>query len=73
MNREQLRAFDPQFAALADMTRANGCDIRVSHYAAHDGWELGKPDAADENVAVLDWTHTSLLETAAILAKGKRK
>lgn len=73
MTRDELRAFDPQFAALADMARANGCEIRVSHYAAHDGWELGKPDAEPANVAVLDWTHTSLLETAAILARGKRK
>lgn len=42
MTRDELRAADPQFAALADMLRANDCEIRVSHYRLNDGYELGK-------------------------------
>lgn len=42
MTRDELRARDPQFAALADMARVSGCEIRVSHYRFHDGDELGK-------------------------------
>ena len=74
MTRDELRAFDPQFAALADMARANGCEIRVSHYAAHDGWELGKPDAEPANEFVISAeSYDALRAHAAYLTKGKRK
>lgn len=42
MTRDELRAADPQFAALADMLRGNGYGIRVSHYKFNDGRELGR-------------------------------
>lgn len=54
MTRDELRAFDPQFAALADMARSIGGDIRVSHYRAHDGWELGRAESDPIGWASID-------------------
>lgn len=53
MTRDELRAADPQFAALADMLRANGCEIRVSHYRLNDGYELGKREPLPANEFVI--------------------
>ena len=74
LNRDQLRAADPQFAALADMARANGCEIRVSHYRFHDGGELGKREPLPANEFVISAeSFDAAREHAAWLSKGKRK
>ncbi len=70
MTREELRAADPEFAALADMLRGMGADIRVSHYRFHDGRELGRVEESEG--VVIDLMQPCLMETAAEWAKGKK-
>lgn len=74
MTREELRARDPQFAALADMARANGCEIRVSHYRFHDGDELGKREPLPANEFVISAeSYDALREHAAYVAQRRNR
>ena len=71
MTRDELRAADPEFAALADMLRSNGCDIRVSHYQFHDGRELGRKPEPDGTVQI-NLLKPTWLEASAAWAKANK-
>lgn len=66
-----VRDEDPQLAALGDMLRAQGFDVKLRHYKHNDGREVGvMPDST--GTVSQDWTHGSLLETAAYYARGRK-
>ncbi len=71
MTRDELRAADPQFAALADMLRGNGFDIRVSHYRFNDGREMGRVEEI-EGIAIDLLANPCSLEIVTPVARGRK-